>query len=71
MSLVHKFAFQQPTLAAQAISAVAMPELSRRLGVRGTPTTLIGDALRLPGRLSEARLLAALQAAADASTPAA
>jgi hypothetical protein len=61
VSLAHKFAFESPQIKAEAISAVALPDLAQRYRVLGTPHTVLNGVVHLKGRLKEVQLLAAIQ----------
>ncbi len=63
--LAHKFAFENSRITAQAISAVAMPDLAQHYKVLGTPHTVLNGARHLKGRLTETKLLAAILALAE------
>jgi hypothetical protein len=61
VSLAHKFAFESPPINAEAISAVAMPELAQRYQILGTPHTVLNGLVHLKGRLQETQLLEAIR----------
>jgi hypothetical protein len=61
VSLAHKFAFESPQINAEAISAVALPELAQRYHIRGTPHTVLNGLVYLKGRLQETQLLEAIR----------
>ena len=59
--MAHKFAFESPLVTAEAVSAVALPELAQAYNVLGTPHTVLNDELHLAGRVQEEQLLAAVR----------
>lgn len=61
VSLAHKFAFENPQIKAEAISAVAMPELAQSYKILGTPHLVLNGQLHLKGRVGEDQLLAAIR----------
>ena len=73
VSLAHKFAFESPQVWADGVSSVQLPELAGAYGVLGTPHTILAPRQsemaasarqegpeHLRGKVSEARLLAAI-----------
>jgi glutaredoxin-like protein len=55
-----KMALQSARLSVEVVEAVEFPRLVERLGVRSTPSTLIGGKLMLSGAIDEAMLLRAI-----------
>ncbi|RME70389.1 MAG: hypothetical protein D6784_16810 [Chloroflexi bacterium] len=58
--MAHRFAFESPLVRAEAVSAVAVPDLAAACRVRSTPDTLIDGQVHLRGVPTEAELLARL-----------
>ena len=61
VSLAHKFAFENPQIRVEAISAVVLPELAQRYKILGTPHTVLNGVTHLKGQVREEQLLAAIQ----------
>jgi alkyl hydroperoxide reductase subunit AhpF len=61
VSLAHKFAFENPQIKVEAISAVALPELAQSYKILGTPHMVLNGEAHLKGRMQEEQLLAAIQ----------
>ena len=62
VSLAHKFAFESIQVTAEAISAVALPELGRAYRVTRTPHLILNGEHHLIGRVREDQLRMAVQA---------
>ncbi|NJN96912.1 MAG: hypothetical protein HC875_23825 [Anaerolineales bacterium] len=58
--MVHKFAFENPHLKAEAVSAVVMTDLAQQYKVMSTPHLVLNGTRAVKGRLSEETLLAAI-----------
>jgi len=53
----YKLALQSVRIKVDVIEAVEFPQLTTRINLRATPTTLIDDKMAIPGSLDEASLV--------------